>query len=46
MPLEKFDPENATRNLQLSLKITFHFYKKKEKGYPKIGIAFSTIFKS
>ena len=25
------DTENATRNLQLSLKITFHFYKKKER---------------
>ena len=31
MPLEKFDPENATRNPQLSLKITFHFYMKKER---------------
>ena len=28
------NPENATRNPQLSLKITFHFYKKKEKATP------------
>ena len=31
MLLDKCNPENATRNPQLSLKITFHFYKKKER---------------
>ena len=29
--------ENATRNPQLSLKITFYFYKAKRKATPKSG---------